>query len=174
MFGKIDRPARALLALVLLSVAVAPTASLRVQRAEALFDELRIEIRPDGYNPPVCQVNRNTYANIRFVNKDSKPRRIVVDGIGVDADFLLDTGWIEPGETQRTSWTFTELQDLRYRDHDNPALTGRIIVPIPNNAEQICEPADLPDPAGDPCVRVLAEPAGCGVIPRVSSDGPLQ
>ncbi|MGD9932831.1 MAG: hypothetical protein AB7T37_03850 [Dehalococcoidia bacterium] len=173
MFGKLDRAVRVFLAMALALIALAPASSLRVQPARALFDELRIEIRPDGYNPPVCQVNRNTYANIRFVNKDSKPRRIVLDGIGVGAEFLLDTGWIAPGETQATSWTFTELQDIRYRDHDNPALTGRIIVPIPNNAEQTCEPADLPDPAGDPCVRVLPEPAGCVVIPRVLCVGLL-
>ncbi len=167
-------PGRLLFALLLVTAALAPAGSLRVRHADALFDELRIEIRPDGYNPPVCQVNRNSYANIRFVNKDTKPRRMVVDGIGVGAPFLLDTGWIAPGETQSNSWTFTELQDLVYRDHDNPALRGRIVVPIPNNAEQICEPTPMAEPVGDPCARVIADPAGCGVLPRVSTDGPLQ
>lgn len=165
---------RLLFALLLLAGAVAPAATIDVRPADALFDELRIEVRPGGYNPPVCQVNRTTYANIRFINKDTKPRRIVVDGIGVGEGFLLDTGWIAPGETQANSWTFTELQDLVYRDHDNPALTGRIVVPIPNNAEQICEPVAIAEPVGDPCARVIAKPAGCGVLPRVSSDGPLQ
>ncbi|MCA9829960.1 MAG: hypothetical protein R3B97_05335 [Dehalococcoidia bacterium] len=174
MYMRFRRAIRLSLAAVLLAVVLAPGAGLRIHPAAALFDELRIEIRPEGFNPAVCQVNRNTYANIRFVNRDSKPRRIVVDEIAEPGAFRLDTGWIAPGETQTTSWTFTELQDLRYRDHDNPALTGRIIVPIPNNAEQICEAAVLPDPAGDPCVRAFAEPAGCRVIPRVTSDGPLQ
>src|SRR5688572_7313296 len=70
--------------------------------AQAPFPELIIEILPDGFNPQECTINRNLRAEVRFVNMDTKPRRIVVDELysTEPGGFSRDTGWLDPGEKQ--------------------------------------------------------------------------
>jgi hypothetical protein len=139
-------------------------------------EPLVIVILPDRFNPRVCTVNRNARVPIAFVNRDTKPRRVVVDELYAPepGGLARDTGWIEPGETGRRTWSFGEIQDLTYRDHDNPALTGKIIVPLSNSAPTECNPDPAPaSPAGVGCGRLPALGRGCGVLPSVAADGAL-
>jgi hypothetical protein len=154
----------------------APPAGGPSRPASAQQTELVIEILPDRFNPRVCTVNRNARIPVTFVNRDTKPRRVVVDELYAPepGGFARDTGWIAPGEASRRSWSFGEVQDLVYRDHDDPALTGRIIVPLSNNAATECGPDSLSgaDPGGGGCGRLPALTRGCGVLPSVAADGP--
>ncbi len=164
----------AVLAASLVPAALWPAAG---EHAAAQPAELVIEIHPNGFNPPECTLNRNSRLPIRFINKDTKPRRIVVDELYAPepGGFARDTGWIEPGEAGHQTWTFGEIQDLTYRDHDDPSLTGKIFVPLSNNAGTDCDIEDTaPVPGGMGCNRVFSEPLGCGIVPRVTTDGPLQ
>jgi hypothetical protein len=182
------------------SMVAAAVVSLTLGRspsADAQYAEYTIEILPGGFNPPTCQLNRQGSA-VRFLNKDTKPRRIVVDGHGGSEEFFLDTGWIEPGAKNTAAWAFQGLDEKEYRDYDNPGLRGLIIVPIDMNAPSICAPltptptptntatptvtptrsptlppTPIPQPTPPSCVRFLANPLGCLVAPWVSTDGPL-
>jgi hypothetical protein len=144
---------------------------LPARSAGAQQTELVIEILPDGFNPAECMVNRNARIPIHFVNRDTKPRRVVIDLLyePEPGGFAFDTGWIAPGETNRFGWVFNEIQDLTYRDHDDPSLTGKIIVPMSKVAPTFCErQAGSPPPAADPCTFVFSEAAGCSVLPNVT------
>ncbi|MGD9932830.1 MAG: hypothetical protein AB7T37_03845 [Dehalococcoidia bacterium] len=155
-----------------------------------------IDILPSGFNPPECTVNRND-STVKFVNKDSKPRRIVAgDQIEATGEYPLDTGVIQPGATQSGGWHFTHLAETTYKDFDNPALTGLIIVPLSNTAPSVCSPLPptptptntptiTPTPTATPtkppapptplaCARLLNSPQGCNLAPAVASDGPLE
>ena len=142
--------------------------------AQAPAPELIIEILPGGFNPPECTINRNLRAEVRFVNRDTKPRRIVVDELYAPepGGFSRDTGWLEPGETQSGYWSFGEIQDLTYRDHDDPSLTGHITVPMSNTAATACAPqTGPPPPSGEGCSQHFSEPLGCAIVPRLTADG---
>jgi hypothetical protein len=134
---------------------------------------LLIEILPGGFNPPVCTINRDARIPVKFVNRDTKPRRIVVDVpyIPEPGEFLYDSGVVPPGGTQEGEWRFNEVNDVVYRDHDNPGLTGRIVVPISPNAATDCERSDTGPvtPGGDLCARVLATSPGCRFIPGLAN-----
>lgn len=147
---------------------------VRTFRATAQQNEVIIEIHPHGFNPRECTLNRNSRLPVRFRNMDTKPRRIVVDELYAPEPgrFARDTGWIAPGETGRQGWTFGEIQDLTYRDHDNRALTGKIIVPLSNTAAMDCDrDATVPIPGGQGCGRLFVEPPGCGIVPQLAVDG---
>ena len=177
-------PRPALLALI--TVLLASAASVQTNPdtprhafAQEPFPELIIEILPgdEGFNPQECTINRNLRAEVRFLNRDTKPRRIVVDELysPEPGGFSRDTGWIEPGQKQEGYWSFGEIQDLTYRDHDEPSITGHITVPLSNQAATMCDPDEpQPEPEGTGCMRHFAEPLGCVLAPRVTTDGPLQ
>lgn len=151
-----------------------------------------IDILANGFNPPQCTVSRND-STVKFVNKDSKPRRIVAgDQVEATGEYPLDTGVIQPGQTQSGGWHFTALDQKTYKDFDNPALTGMIIVPVDPNALSVCSPLPptptptstptrTPTPTATPpppptplaCSRLLNAPKGCNLAPAISSDGPL-
>ncbi|MCA9829961.1 MAG: hypothetical protein KC495_05785 [Dehalococcoidia bacterium] len=152
-----------------------------------------IDILPGGFNPPNCTVNRND-STVKFVNKDSKPRRVVAgDQVEETGEYPLDTGLILPGETQSGGWFFSALDQKTYKDFDNPALTGVIIVPRDENAQSVCSPlpptptptntptvtptptaTPPPPPTPEACARLLNAPKGCNLAPAVASDGPQQ
>ena len=152
-----------------------------------------IEIHANSFNPPICVVNRND-SEVHFVNKDSKPRRIVEPLIGSPTgEFRLDTGVIAPGATTTGGWVFSALDYVQYQDFDSPSLEGVIEVPLDPNTQSQCDPLPPtptptatptrtptplptapPPPTPEACARLLNDPKGCAVVIWAASDGPLE
>jgi len=150
-----------------------------------------IELLPSGPNPANCTVNRLDSV-VKFVNKDTKPHRMVVPLVGSPTgEYRLDTGVIEPGATQTGGWLFSSQDHAEYEDIDSGGYGGVIIVPIEPNTAAVCSPLPptptptntptiTPTPTATPtkpptpeaCARLLNTPKGCNLAPAVASDGP--
>ncbi|MCC6381609.1 MAG: hypothetical protein IT304_03825 [Dehalococcoidia bacterium] len=145
-----------------------------------------VEILRSGFNPQTCVVNRNR-STVRFLNKDSVARRVVVPAAGVDSPPLYDSGDIAPGDTW--SGFYIDYQaELHYYDFYFPAQTGVVLAPVDPNAASQCDPLPptptptptrtaTPTPTPTPvpqspagCLRFFASPLGCAVGPFVATD----
>jgi hypothetical protein len=152
-----------------------------------------IEILASGFNPALCTVNRND-STVYFLNKDTKVRRVIRPAFTADPDAPpeWDSGDIQPGQTV-VAFVVTSQVHIRYRDANIPEHTGEIIAPQSNNAAANCSPlpptptpTNTPTPTATPtptpprpptpeaCARLLANPAGCQVAPRIATDGPAR
>lgn len=171
------------------SMVVLGSSSTPAQAAGTYF----IDLLPSGPNPAHCTVNRLDSV-VKFINKDTKPHRLVVELVGSPTgEFRLDTGVLQPGETQSGGWLFSSQDRATYRDIDDAGYGGVIEVPIEPNTAAVCSPLPptptptntptiTPTPTATPtkpptplaCARLLNAPRGCNLAPAVSSDGPLE
>ena len=181
---------------VALAMLMAGFASVMLGRSESQTAQAAgvytIEILANSFNPPICVVNRNG-SEVNFLNKDTKPRRIVAPSVGMPGEFRFDTGVIQPGATNPGGWLFQGVDRVEYQDFDTPALEGIIEVPVDPNAASQCDPLPPtptptatptrtptplptlpPPPTPEACVRLLNDPKGCAVAIWVSNDGPLE
>lgn len=154
-----------------------------------------IEILPGklGFNPEVCQVNRNG-GTARFYNTDTVPRRVVrPDPYNPDPttpSYLFDSGWIQPGSYGGTILA-TAPHEFTYQDYDDESLTGVFQAPLSNNAPTVCSPLSptptptntptiTPTPFATPTATPTMPPSihprcygsiGCAVAPEIAADG---
>jgi hypothetical protein len=140
------------LALLMLAAGLVSVALGLRTTAQARNEEFTVEILPNGFNPEECLINRdNNY--MYFLNKDTKPRRIVVDELYSPTDELLfDTGMIQPGE-RKIFLYIVSIVDYEYRDFDNPSLTGRVFSTLTNEGASNCRPQPpTPTPTNTPTI----------------------
>jgi hypothetical protein len=200
----LQRWTRALLAVAALALLVAGGVMIalapREARPVAAASSFTIEILPNGdFNPPSCVVSRND-STVFFLNKDTKPHRIVVPDIpshgppwNAEYPFQLDTGYIAPGATSSSGWLFSSVNGFTYYDYDSTAMTGTIVVPVNPDSGSACSPlpptptptptfTPSPTPTATPtkapsqmtpptCARFFATPQGCGLAISAASDG---
>ena len=120
--------------------------------------EFIIDILPNSFNPPVCQVNRSNFGGqtiVRFRNKDTKPRRMIVPDISTEptAPLAFDTGLIPPNTISEWSVGITSPTELTFRDADDHTKTVKIISPLDPNIISNCDqlpPTPTPTPTRTP------------------------
>lgn len=150
-----------------------------------------IDIIDTGFNPELCQVNRNG-DRVRWRNKSSKIARVeVLDLGGVDNPPLAESEDILPGAESTLVIAVDAAIDRSYRDKYTPSHTGRIVAPIDPNAQASCSPLPptptptptrTPTPVPAPIVRhpsctgllpvTRAPITGCSIASSISADGP--
>lgn len=166
------------------------------QRATADNGAYIIEVNEDGFNPPVCMINRGDI--VQWHNVGSVEHHPFAPGVGLNGPPGLDVGVIEPGAySQKLSMEGGST--IRYEDELNPALKGVVQTPgLANSGEVSCSPLPpTPTPSPTPSVTVTpsasptatasptpsatATPAvpprcvgefGCAVAPALAYDGP--
>jgi hypothetical protein len=171
------------LLLPLLGIAMIAGAVLTVLRstasgAEAANGDYVIDILSNSFNPPLCVVNRSNnggVTTVRFRNKDSKPRRMIVPDVSTEptAPPLEDTGYIPAGETSTWNLGITANYDRTFKDADNPSLTIRIVAPQDPNAASSCDqlpptPTPTPTPSPTPIPTPTQRPPACTGLAPVS------
>lgn len=78
-----------------LLVAIAVLVVAMVAPGARAYDVQTVEVSEGGFNPPVCQMNREY---LRFRNVGSTPRRVVWRSPTPGGELLFDSGWLEPGQ----------------------------------------------------------------------------
>lgn len=176
--------------LALLGFVAAAIAGVNSQPAGAA-SVYTVEILDSGFNPPLCQVNRNG-DRIRWKNLSSKTARIsVLDLGGVDNPPLAESEDIPPGELSVFVIQVDAMVDRTYTDTYAPTHTGRFLAPRENSAAASCSPLPpTPTPAPTPTPRpspgtisdmppscmglmpVSRQPiSGCSLVTDVARDG---
>ena len=167
-----------LAALALAIVAGGVLVSLRTspESVVAANAEYIIDILPGGFNPPFCQVDRANDGGatfVRFRNKDTKARRLIVPDVSVEptAPPLEDTGPIPAGTVSEFNIGITGNYDRTFRDADDPKLTIRIYAPQSPNSPANCSPlppTPTPTPTRTPTPKptpTQRPPACMGLAP---------
>ena len=122
-----------------------------------------VEVSEAGFNPGVCRMNREYVA---FKNVGSTPIRIIRPGIVADPTPLIDTGYIEPGETSRKI-LIPHGGTTPFYDADNLAHSMTVVTPVSVEYwDPICTPDADFQPPQPPC---RGNPH-CLRIPGVASD----
>ncbi|WP_322796884.1 hypothetical protein [Tepidiforma sp.] len=123
------------------------------------YDVQTIEVSEAGFNPEVCQMNREY---LRFKNVGSTPRRVVRYSPTPGGGILFDSGWLEPGEVSREEYMGFP-GTFRFEDFENPDHAVIVKTPVFSATwPVICspDPAKQPPPPicrGQPhCLRVAA------------------
>ncbi len=168
---------RLLLAAASLVIAVAGTFFVVLGNTEraAANSSFVIEANEFGFNPPVCQMNRDDYFAWKNVGKSV--RRIIVPTAGVNSPPLWDTGDILPGETS-AKFELTHGTTIHYEDFYDPSLKGTLQTPLYSNSGPVnCSPqAPTPTPTPPPAPTPVPKPPrcitspGCAVAPALSRD----
>ena len=173
-----------------LGLVVAAIAGVNGQHAGAA-SVYTIDIIDSGFNPQLCQVNRNG-DGIRWKNKTSKTAHIeVLDLGGVDNPILDETEDILPGQESVKIFRVEGVVDRTYRDKFAPEHRGRFTSPVDPGAQASCSPlppTPTPTPTRTPtpvptpiprhpsCTGLLpvtrAPITGCSVASNISADGP--
>lgn len=176
------------LALLALALATETRSTVSAQGAE-----FTIELLDSGPNPPLCIVSRND-SRVFFLNKSSKPRRIVA---GSPALLIYDSLVMQPGERSAGPVGVNSQVTLTYRDADDPSYIGVIEAPMSHSAQPFCSPlAPTPTPSPTPvptaspsptppptpivrhpkCTGLMPGPwapiQGCGIVTVLATDGP--
>ena len=188
--GRLIRWAALGAVLASLGLVVAAIAGLNGQHAGAA-SVYTIDIIDSGFNPQLCQVNRNG-DRIHWKNKTNRTVRIeVLDLGGVDNPPLAESEDILPGQESILVMEVTAPVDRTYRDKYAPEHRGRFTSPIDPGAQASCSPLPptptptptrTPTPIATPvprhpsCTGLLpitrAQITGCSVASNISADGP--
>ncbi len=117
--------------------------------------EFIIDILPNSFNPPVCQVNRSNSGGqsiVRFRNKDTKPRRIILPDIDPSFPLLFDET-IPAGGVSIQSLGITSAVEYTFLDAADRSKSVKVISPIdpnfPSNCDQL-PPTPTPTPTRTP------------------------
>jgi len=196
MAGRRYRP---LLALAAVAMALLGGAAILVsgsQKATADSNVYVIEIHDDGFNPPVCSVNRGD--TVQWHNVGTVEHHPYAAGVGLNGPPGLDVGVIEPGAFSG-KLIMESGSTIHYIDELHPELKGIVETPaLSNNGEVSCSPLP-PTPTPSPTPSVTATPQatatampsptpsptptpavpprclgelGCAVAPALAYDGP--
>lgn len=122
-----------------------------------------IEVSEGGFNPAVCQMNREY---LRFKNVGSTPRRVVRYSPTPGGGLSFDSGWLQPGETSREEYMGFP-GTFRFVDYENPAHAVVVKTPVFSATWPVqCEPDPAKRPPAPPCTGA----AHCLRIPGLASD----
>ncbi len=149
------------LAVILAAVAAAP---LNVHRA--LMDDYAIhtvEVSEAGFNPGVCRMNREY---VQFKNVGSKPIRVIRPGIVADPTPLIDTGYLEPGETSNKI-LIPHGGTTPFYDADDTSHSMTVVTPV---FVMSWDPICTPDPDFQPPQPPCRSNPYCLRIPLLASD----
>lgn len=176
------RPVLAALAAGLLLAGVITVSLGRGGTSANAAGTVTVEILDSGFNPQVCQVNRNA-TTIYWKNKSTKVRRVVISS-GIEGHPLFDSGDIAIGETTTGGVIVNQIWDQQYYDEYERTMTGRIVSPLSPSAQTACSPqppTPTPTPTRTP-TPIAPTPAplqlhprciglqGCAVMPVIAGD----
>jgi hypothetical protein len=143
------RPAYAVLAAGMLTAGIAMLFAGRAETPARAGSLYTIEVLDSGFNPEVCVINR-LGDRVRWHNRTSKPVYIWrPDPNSPENPVIWDVGEVPPGGFS-TELMATGNHDWPYEDKYT-GRTGKVIVPISNNAAADCSPRPpTPTPTNTP------------------------
>lgn len=180
------RPVLAALAAALLLAGIVTVSIGRGGTSANAAGTVTIEILDSGFNPQVCQVNRNN-STVLWKNKSTKVRRVIVKGA---IEPIYDSGDLQPGETGLGGVYITSLATYQVSDFYEPTMTGQVVSPMSPSAQTVCSPlppTPTPTPTRTPTpiptpTPIAPTPAplqlhprciglqGCAIAPIIASD----
>jgi hypothetical protein len=107
-----------------------------------------VEVSEGGFNPGVCRMNREY---VQFKNVGSKPIRVIRPGIVADPTPLIDTGYLEPGETSNKI-LIPHGGTTPFYDADEMSHSMTVVTPVfVMSWDPICTPDPNFQPPQPPC-----------------------
>jgi len=122
-----------------------------------------VEVSEVGFNPGVCRMNREY---VQFKNVGSRPIRVIRPGIVADPTPLIDTGYLDPGETS-ARFLIPHGGSTVFYDADNSAHSMTVVTPV---FVEYWDPICTPDPDFQPPQPPCRGNAHCLRIPSVAVD----
>lgn len=122
-----------------------------------------VEVSEAGFNPDVCRMNREY---VQFKNVGSTPIRVIRPGIVADPTPLIDTGYLEPGETSRKI-LIPHGGTTPFYNADNLAHSMSVITPV---FVEYWDPDCTPDPGFQPPQPPCRDKPHCLRLPVVATD----
>ena len=125
-----------------------------------------VEVSERGFNPQVCRISRDNY--VQFKNVGTATRRVILPGVGANAEAQFDSGDLAPGQTSNQQ-VFPHGGTVKYFDKFLPGLSVTIVLPVLTAEwEDICTPAAFPPlPVASFGCTVKAH---CAVLPSLARD----
>jgi hypothetical protein len=127
------------------------------------YEVMTVEVWEGGFNPTVCQMNREF---LRFKNVGNNERRVVRISPTPGGDLLFDSGWLAPGAVSKEDYLGFP-GTFRYEDFENPEHF--VIVKTPVRSPQwtvVCSP----DPERRPPPPLCRGQEHCLRVPSVAMD----
>ena len=176
MAARTYRPLFALTAAAIVLLGGAAIFASGSQHAGADTAPYVIEIHDDGFNPPVCNINRGD--TVQWKNVGAQPHQVYSPGPGLNGPAFFDSGVLAPGQLSGKLLVDSGVT-MHYIDKLNPALTGVVETPSRSNTWTVsCSPvaptptpSPTPQPTPTPAVppRCVGEP-GCAVAAELARD----
>ena len=133
--------------IVVLAAATAAPLGVRLGYTDD-YNVNTVEVSEGGFNPGVCRMNREY---VQFKNVGSKPIRVIRPGIVADPTPLIDTGYLEPGETSNQI-LIPHGGTTPFYDADNTAHSITVVTPVfVMHWDVICTPDPNFQPPQPPC-----------------------
>ncbi len=127
-----------------------------------------VELSERGFNPQLCRISRDNY--VQFKNVGTTIRRVILPGVGANAQPAFDSGDLKPGDTSNQQ-VFPHGGTVKFHDNYKPELTVTVLLPVfTAEWEDICTPlavgpAPTPPASGCPVKGLCAV-----VLPSIARD----